>query len=396
MATKKRVFFFEGNRDGTVGGSYFLMYDLVLGLDKGKFEPVVGFYNDNFLVEKLRSAGVKTVVFGSPPVFEFKRRFLNSLLMPVKKLANFYHQLVAPTIRFRRFLIAEKIDLVNANNSIRSNHPWMIAAKLLRIPCITHEMGINESFTGMAKYLGKRLDAIICLSYAIHDTMQDAGAGFANRHVVHCGIDLHRYQVVESPNELRRKYAIPEGAPIIGVVGNVKPWKGQKTIVSAMPTLVKKYPTLRCILVGDMPDYARQYHEELRGIIKSNQLEDNVIFAGFQKNSIDFMNLMDIVVHTSVDPEPFGIVTLEAMSVKKPLISTTIGGPAEVVESGKSGYLIPPGDPNVLADTVDLLLSDQKHAKEIGEAGFENLVSNFTFEKSLKKTMKIYDEVLSR
>ena len=190
MTGKKKVFFFEGNRDGTVGGSYFLMYDLVLGLDRDEYEPIVGFYNDNFLVEKLRTAGIKTLVFGAPPVFEFKRRLLNILLMPLKKLMNLYRQLVGPSIRFRRFLVHERIDLVNVNNSIRSNHPWMIAARSAGIPCITHEMGINESFTSVAKFIGKRLDAIICLSHAIHDAMDKADAGFTNRHVVHCGIDL--------------------------------------------------------------------------------------------------------------------------------------------------------------------------------------------------------------
>ena len=63
---KKRILYIEGNVDGTVGGSYFLMYDLVSLLDREKFEPIVGFHRDNLLVERFRALGVETIVFSRP------------------------------------------------------------------------------------------------------------------------------------------------------------------------------------------------------------------------------------------------------------------------------------------------------------------------------------------
>ncbi len=391
----KKIFYFEGNTDGTVGGSYLLMYDLVHGLDRNKFEPVVGFYVDNFLVSRLRENGIETILFDLPEPVTFKTPFLNTLLAPVKKLINFYSRLIAPSMQFSSFLKVNNINLVNLNNSIRANHPWMIAAKLAHVKCITHEMGINHSFTLISKYLGKRLDAIVCLSHAIHNEMKKAGANFNNTHVVHSGIDLTRYTIEQSPEKLREKFLFGIDDPIVGVVGNVKWWKGQETLVRAIPELVGKYPNIRCMLVGDLPDYASDYHDTLRGVIRDAGIEKNVIFTGFQKNSIDFMNLMDIVIHTSVEPEPFGIVTLEAMSVKKPLISTTIGGPAEVVTNDESGILIDPGKPNLLAKKIDLLLSDREYAKRIGDNGYDNLQQNFTFEKCLNGTVTIYNDIFN-
>ena len=102
---------------------------------------------------------------------------------------------------------------------------------------------------------------------------------------------------------------------------------------------------------------------------------------------------MDIVVHTSVEPEPFGIVTLEALSLSKPYISTRIGGPAEVIESGKSGLLVDPGQPQQLADAIRTFLADPDHAHQCGIKGHQRLMSDFTFEKNLNETVSVYEQI---
>ena len=113
-----------------------------------------------------------------------------------------------------------------------------------------------------------------------------------------------------------------------------------------------------------------------------------------KNNAIDYMNMMDIVVHTSVAPEPFGIVTLEALSLSKPYISTTIGGPAEVIENGKSGLLVEPGNPELLAEALRKFLSNPEYARECGINGNERLKKEFTFEKNLRETIAVYNRIL--
>lgn len=391
----RRILYVEGNTDGTVGGSYYILLDLVLGLDRARFEPIVSFTHENVVAEKLRAGGVRVLIDPPAPPFVFRWDALNLLLAPVKKFINFVNGFVRPALARRRFLREEGIALVNLNNSIIANHTWMVAARLARVPCITHEMGMPGHYGFLARVLGRRLDAIIALSQAILDDMRRFGVAFPQTTVIHSLFEPRRYRQVESPEELRRKHAIPAGAPVIGVVGNIKEWKGQATIVRATQLLRAEYPELRCLLVGGNAEADRAYLAELEALCASLGVADRVIFTGFQKNPIDYMRLMDVVVHTSTSPEPFGIVLLEAMLLAKPLISTTIGGPAEIVLDGTTGYLVDPGNPPLLAEAVAKCLRDPAHAAEMGRRGEARLWSEFTIEQKLRETVAVYDRVLA-
>ena len=338
-----RILFVEGNTDGTVGGSYYIMVDLVLGLDRSRYEPIVVFCDENIVAERLRKAGVRVLVIPPPRPLVFRARWLNIALGPLKRVVNTFRGFLLPALAQARVLRRERIDMVNLNNSITTNHSWMVAARLAGIPCITHEMGMVDSYPLRARYLGARLDAVICLSRAIHDDMRRLGVDLPRAVVVHSLFNPERYVHAETPEALRAQWGIPAGAPIVGVVGNVKKWKGQETIVRATHLLRDRYPELRCVLAGGSSPSDMPYREHLEALCRELGIEKRVIFAGFQPNAIDYMRLMDVVVHTSTSPEPFGIVLLEAMLLGKPLITTTIGGPAEIVLDGETGLLVDPG-----------------------------------------------------
>lgn len=391
---RTRVLYVEGNPDGTVGGSFILMMDLILGLDRSRFEPIAVFRFENFVADRLREAGVEVIINPPHTPVVFGKSSFSPLLLPVQKFLNFLRGFVAPACRYAALLRRRRIDLVNLNNSITRNHPWMLAACLTRTPCITHEMGINQSYSSLSRFLGLRLDAVISLSHAIHDAMKSRGADLPNVTVIHCGIDVSRYRQVESPADLRRKHGIPDCAPVIGVVGNLRGWKGQETIVRATGILRRKYPDIRCVLAGGETPADAPYVARLRSIAAELGIEDNVLFVGFQRNAIDYMRLMDVVAHTSTSPEPFGIVTLEAMSLGKPLVSTTIGGPAEVVVNGETGLLVEPGKPELLADALDSLLADPQAAAEMGRRGRQRLDAEFSLERNLRRTLQVYERVL--
>ncbi|HEU5134538.1 MAG TPA: glycosyltransferase family 4 protein [Steroidobacteraceae bacterium] len=391
---KKRILYIEGNTDGTVGGSYYLLFDLVSRLDREKFEPIVGFHRDNFLIERFKALGVETIVFSNPTPWVPKGFLFRSVLAPLKKLVNLYRGLFVPAREYAQFLRERRIDLVNLNNSITRNHAWMLAARRTHTRCMTHEMGIRLHFSTLARFFGKRLEKIVCLSHAIHDNMKRLGVDYPNTVVIHCGIDLERYHVNETPAELRAKHNIPADSEVVGVVGNIREWKGQVVMVRAAALLKQKFPRLRVLLVGDCGAADKSYGDMLAKLCRELGLEETVIFTGFQKNAIDYMGLMDVVAHTSVHPEPFGIVTLEAMSLSKPLVSTTHGGPAEVVVNGETGLLVEAGKPELLANAIGSLLADRAKATEFGRKGYERLNQHFGIRKNIDATMAVYRSVL--
>jgi len=391
---RTRILYVEGNPDGTVGGSFILMMDLILGLDRSRFEPIAVFRFENFVAERLRESGVEVIINPPRVPLTFGSSRLAVLLAPVKKLVNVIAGFVVPVLKYAALLRQRRIDLVNLNNSITRNHPWMVAALLMRTPCVTHEMGINQTYSPLSRFLGRRLDAVISLSHAIHDAMKSRNADLPNVVVIHCGIDVSRYAQLESPEVLRRKHGIPADAPVIGVVGNLRYWKGQETIVRATAILRRRFPGIRCVLAGGQTPADRAYVDGMHAAIAELGIEQNVLFVGFQKNAIDYMRLMDVVAHTSVSPEPFGIVTLEAMSLAKPLVSTTIGGPAEVVVNGVTGILVEPGRPDLLAEAITRLLDDPHAAAAMGERGRRRLHDEFSLEKNLRRTLEVYERVL--
>lgn len=401
---KKKIFYFEGNVDGTVGGSYYLMYDLVTNLDSNKYCPIVGFYKDNILVQKLKAEGIEVKLFNRPKPFVLKntgsdssipKRLVWLFLKGIQRSINIFRRLIIPAFQFKRYLKNESIDLVNLNNSIMRNHEWILAAKFAGVKCITHEMGINKTFSWSARYFGSYLKAIISLSYAITDNMRKCGIKFPFIHTIHCGIDLGRYKINETPEELRKKYGITKNDPVIGVVGNVKYWKGQETVVKAVKDIKKEISNIRCVLVGGSSETDMPYRLDLEKFCAQEGIEKNVIFAGFQENPIDYMNMFNIVIHSSIEPEPFGIVNLEAMSVKKPIISTTIGAPAEIYENGKSAILVNPGNAAELANACIMLLKDKEKSTKMGLAAYERLHNCFTLERNIRDTQKIYESIIT-
>jgi glycosyltransferase involved in cell wall biosynthesis len=224
--------------------------------------------------------------------------------------------------------------------------------------------------------------------------MKRRGCNWLHIHTIHCGIDLSRYQILRSSEEIRSLYHIRKNDPVIGVVGNIKEWKGQETVVRAMAIAVKHFPNLKCFLVGGSASSDKVYRQRLEQLCDDLKIESHVIFTGFQANPIEFMNAMDIVIHSSIHPEPFGIVNLEAMSLKKPVISTDIGAPCEIFEHGRSGLLVTPGVPEKLAQSIVDLLSNPEFAIDLGRNAYIRLQNHFTLEKNVRQTTDIYDSLL--
>lgn len=398
----KRILYVEGNVDGTVGGSYYVLYDLVVNLDHDMYCPVVVFYFDHFLVAKLRDRGIETYVCdrAQPAILPFRNstspisRMLYQAMRPLQRLVNIFRRLVIPALQWRRFLKQKRIDMVDLNNSVTRNHEWMLAVALAGIPCMTHEMGINNTFTPLARWFAPRMKAIVPVSHAVESNMRRLGLDYDHIHTIHNGIDPARYHLQRTPEQLRKQFGIDAGRPVIGVIGNIKVWKGQEVAIRATHIIKQTLPDICCLLVGGVADGDQAYHRHLQQICADLGLKDNVIFAGFQNNPIDFMNMMDVILHTSIDPEPFGIVNLEAMLVRKPVISTTIGAPVEIFENGISGVLVEPGNPEVLARACIEILKSPDKAKRIGEAAHARLQSKFTIQKMVEQNEAIYNRLL--
>jgi len=229
--------------------------------------------------------------------------------------------------------------------------------------------GINNSFPYLARYFGKRLHAIICISDAVKKNMNAHGVDYENIITIHNGFDPDTAVVRTAPDVIRERHGIREGDLTLGIVGNIKEWKGQETVVRSIDIIRKSFPNVKCLIVGDTSEGDRYYEKRIRDLIGRLDLTRNIIFTGFQKNVPDYINVMDILIHASIDPEPFGRVLLEGMALKKPLVGANGGAVPEIVEEGVTGLTFVPGDPESLALAISSIASDRARMKRMGKWG---------------------------
>jgi len=398
-----KVLYCENNVDGTVGGSYYSLLYLVKNLDRRRYHPIVIFYTEHTLLPAYREAGVETYVWEKAKTFTFggAHRKLWKWLRPFRpivlgfqKALNLLHEFVFPALARAWYLKRNGVQIVHLNNSILYNHDWMFAAKLAGVKCMTHERGINDWFTASAKYFAKRLDAVICISDAVRRNMNERGADFGNLVVIHNGLDPKSMKIVIQPEALRAAYGIVPPTVVIGMLGNIKAWKGQDTVIRAMDRVRRSIPDVCCLLVGDTSPSDREYEQSLHALVASLGLDKQIVFTGFQRNVSDFLMMFDVMVHASVLPEPFGRVILEAMACQKPVIAARAGAIAEIVEEGQTGLTFPPGDAESLAEAIVSLIGDCERVRRFGESGYKRLVDEFHIAKNVEATQRLYERIL--
>jgi glycosyltransferase involved in cell wall biosynthesis len=132
----------------------------------------------------------------------------------------------------------------------------------------------------------------------------------------------------------------------------------------------------------------------LNELILKYNLGKNVLFTGFRKDIYNIIDSLDILVHTSILPEPFGRVLLEGMILRKPVIATNQGGPLEIIEDGVSGLLVPPENPKLLSDKISFLVENKQISKAMGENARRRIEEKFSIERNVKDIEDIYLNLL--
>lgn len=186
-------------------------------------------------------------------------------------------------------------------------------------------------------------------------------------HIHGVGVRTERYHPVsrEEALALREKEGLQEGDYAILCTGELNKNKDQKTLIAAAALLRDKIPNLRILLAGNGP-----FEQQLRDQIRENGLEDRVTLLGYRTDLETVVPAMDLIVSCS-RREGLPLNILEAMLCRKAVVASVNRGHKELVEEGKTGFLILPGDPQILAERIETLYRDPALAEAMGAAGFE-------------------------
>jgi glycosyltransferase involved in cell wall biosynthesis len=357
------------------------------------------FYEDHVLIDAFKAENCGVVAYCKPKAKSSisSPLVLKPLLTIFRKVLNFFSLVIFPIITSIAYLFKNDVDLIHLNNNPKSVWDWLLAAKLFGKKCITHDRG-SGVYNWSEKTMANVFDRILCVSVSILDNLRKNGID-KKTIVLYDGLDAAGFhsRIKKSVDVIKEEFNIGSNAPFIGVVGNIQFWKGQHIIIRAVDILRLKYPMLTCLLVGAIsPDKNdSEYYEELKKEISEKKLAGNVILTGYRGDVPDIMNALDIIIHSSIEPEPFGMVVLEGMSLKKPVIAANIGGPVEIIEDGISGFLVPPNEPGIVAGRIDVLLQDQGLRQRIGDNALRRVEEKFNLELFSKALNNVYTELFS-
>lgn len=404
MDTTYNILYCEGNMDETVGGSFFSLLYLTKNLDRTQFKPHVIFHKHNSLIPQYQSNDIKTSVIEKKKNLCFNKPVNDSSLLYkasypflklIQKALNLFKFFPVTVFNYVFFIRKHNIHLIHLNNTVNGNHDWMLAALILNIPCLTHERAIYNNYSRLSYFLAPKLKSIICISDSVKNNLLKHSFSSSNLITIYNGIEPNDINATKLPQYIKKNHNIPSCSQVIGVVGNIREWKGQETAINALSSIHKTYPNVILVLVGEAGDADASYLNKLKGQIKKQKLEKYVVFTGYTTDVSSYINIMDIVLHTSVEPEPFGRVLIEAMSMKKPLIASNAGAIPEIIENELTGLTFKPGDAKELSLAVCRMLSNMIWANHLAGNGYKRLLKNFHIQENIKQTQRLYNDILN-
>ena len=364
--------------------------ELMPRLDRERFEPVLLCTDCADWLEREEIAGIpKATVFSSSRVFKCTR---DDLRKSFTKAGPHLLGSLGPIWSVRNAIRALGVDLVHTN-SLKAHMLAGVGARLAGKPVIWHMRDILEpggARTWLLRAAGFVKPQVIAISEAV--ARQFEGTGLRPR-VIHNGVPLDRFQPGPPTAGMREELGLAPDDEVVCIVGRLSPWKGHRTLLDAMQTVVQARPQARLVVAGEVAFWEPSYGDELRERAHRLGLDGNVIWAGFRDDVPELLRLCDVFALCSVD-EPFGRVVIEAMAVGKPVVATNSGGVPEIVADGETGILVPHSHPEALAAALLDVLSQPERAREMGAAGMRRARELFDVKRVARMVEEVYEEVL--
>ena len=362
---------------GHLGGAEASLRDMLASLRQARpgWTLVLVAPRDGRLVHEAQRLGVETVVLPFPPALARFGEYGSGArgVLGAVRLVRAAMTIPGYVWRLRATLREPRTDVVHANGL--KVHLLAAAAKPSGAALVWHMHDYLQTRPLSARLLGWlvcRCDAILANSESVS---RDVRGVFGDRGVttLHNGVDLDRFRP-EGPivdlDQLAGLSPAPVGVVRVGLVATMARWKGHNLFLDALAALPPTTPVRGYVVGGPIYDTAasQQPLDELRARALSLGLEGRVGFTGFVEAPEEAMRALDVVVHASTAPEPFGLVIVEAMACGRPVIASRAGGAAEIVEEGVDGVSFAHGDAAQLAGTMTRLAADSDERRRLGDA----------------------------
>lgn len=304
---------------------------------------------------------------------EAQRRGIRVVHVPHLSRAVRPHRDVLATVWLLRWFRRHRPDIVHTHSS-KAGALGRFAAWVAGVPTVVHSVhgwsfapamrpAVRRIIVGVERALARRTTRLVVVTSVDRDKGLAAGIGRPDQYrLIHNGIDLSAFRDVREDG-VREELGLPSEATLVGTVGRLVEQKNPLGMVDAMASVLHDEPDARFVWVGDGP---------LRGAVEErvrlNGLDDRFLIVGVRNDVPRWVGALDVFVLSS-RWEGLPRTVTEAMAAGVPVVATAVGGVIEAVEDGRTGLLVPPGDPALLADRVRKVLHQPELAMALADAG---------------------------
>lgn len=378
------------NHTGQVSGAERMLLMILARLNQRLFDPLVICPEQGPLLIMVKSLGVPVE---SVPALEARftwragrlLRYLKSFLLVIREL--------------RRKVVSLKPDLIHAN-SIRAGLVATAATLGMGTKVVWH---LHDLLPRHPLSMGVRLFAFLCartrmiaVSRAVAENFGGAiyglGPGLRKRTtVILNAIELEKFHANQTASQqVRDDLNLGDSRPVIGIVGQLTPRKGQLELMRAFAQVLTERPKAMLLVVG-APLFNRdhEYEQLLRDTARELGISEHVRLLGARNDVAAVMQALDLLVVNS-SSEPFGLVALEAMACGTPVVAAACDGLAEIIEHGVDGWLVPPGDEKAMAAAIVSLSCQPALRAQLAEQAKKHVASRFSANRYLTELQAFY------
>ena len=357
------------------------------GLEKQTVEALTNMNNVNpfFLISKYDDGSVaklldensmeyKTVSFGYLGFSKPHWTLINLIQIPL-----LYFHILKECIRRK----PKTLLVLNIHPILNAFIPLLFLKHFLKLRVVFYFHNVpngSKIYGFFYNIVNNFADKIIAISYSIKRSLLKMGLDKDKITVVYNGLDLDKFKSVR-PIDFKSNYKWKEGDLVVGYIGQLSLLKGVNDFIDAAKLVNKIEKNIRFIIIGDSLE-DKKYKESLIKSVKDRSLSENIQFTGWLDNIENAYSSIDIVVVPSIFDEPFGLINIEAMASKTPVIATRTGGIPEIVIHGETGFLVDKNCPEQIADRILELDSNADMRLIMGSNGKNRVYNLFNIRKN--------------
>jgi len=291
--------------------------------------------------------------------------------------------------KISRIIKNKRIHIIHTHTA--HSHSIGVLAKMLRrsVKLIAHrrvDFPLKKNIFSRMKY--SKTDRIIAISEGVKNALLKSGIEEKRIAIVYSGIDLSRFDRKFDLDALRKEYRIIEGKFIVGNIAHLAEHKGHKYLIESAKIVTEQAQDTLFVIVGE-----GKLKLELKLLARKLGVNDKIIFTGFREDIPELLYIFDIFVLSSY-LEGLCTSLMDAMVMRKAIVATNVGGIPEVVKDGVNGILVPPKNPEKLAEAILTLRHNDELRKNMGNAGRNIVEEKFSSARMVLNVEKVYYDIL--